>query len=229
MKCPGIFFMLTILFLKSDVANAQEKQSAIADPEAGALLEKSAEKYMALKGIDAAFTLTTVNPKLKPEDPDSKYTSIENGHLLLLGKAFKISINNHEIWCDGKTIWSYSAQNKEVQVNDYEESQETFSPARIFSVYKDGYAYQIKEKKNFQGKSVTVIELAPVNRKVSFFKIDVAIDNDTYALLESKIYEKSGVRYIYKLNTVSSAPGITGSDFVFDSKKYPGVKEVDLR
>jgi outer membrane lipoprotein-sorting protein len=208
---------------------AQQKNSNVTDPEAGALLEKAAAKYQSLKGMEVDFILTTINPKQKPEEDDGKYTTNINGKLYMKAKRFKIMMNGVEIYCDGKSIWSYSEKSKEAQVNDYEESTETFSPTKIFSVYKEGYSYQIKEKKTFQGKNVTVVELAPVNKKVTFFKIDVAIDDATHELLESKIYEKSGVRYIYKISKINTATALTDDYFIFDTKKYPGVKLVNLR
>lgn len=208
---------------------AQEKLNPVTDAEAGSILEKAAAKFKAANGLEADFTLTTVNPKLKPEDPDSKYTTNIDGQMFMKGKAFKIVMNGMEIYCDGKTIWSYSAQKKEVQINDYEESQETFSPTKIFSVYKEGYSYQIKEKKAVQGKNVTVVELAPMNHKVSFFKIDVGIEDGTNNLLESKVYEKSGVRYIYKINKLNIATPLSDNYFIFDTKKYQNIKIVDLR
>ena len=223
-----IIALISVCFLFTSI-QAQEKSSLVKDPEAGGILEKAAAKYQSLTGMEADFTLTTVNPKLKPEDDDSKYTSNINGQLYMKGKAFKIVMNGVEIYCDGKTIWSYSPKNKEVQINDYEENQETFSPAKVFSVYKDGYSYQIKEKKNFQGKNVTVIELAPTNRKSSFFKIDVGVEDGTSNLLESKVYEKSGVRYIYKINRLNTSISLIDKFFIFDTKKYASVKIIDLR
>jgi len=223
--------IIAFVFLSLILASlyAQDKPTPVTDPEAGALLEKAAAKYKSTNGIEAEFTLTTVNPKLKPEDDDSKYTTNDNGKLYMKGRAFKLVMNGNEIYCDGKTIWSYSPKTNEVQINDYEESQETFSPTKIFSAYKDGYSYQIKEKKTYQGKNITVIELAPTNRKVSFFKIDVGLEDGTNNLLESKIYEKSGVRYIYKINKLSSGVSLDNSFFVFDKKKYLNVKTTDLR
>lgn len=208
---------------------AQQQGSAVADPEAGAMLEKATSRFKSFKSVDVDFTLTTIRPKLKPDEPDSKYTSNDNGKLYMKGNKFKITMNGVDIYCDGKTIWSYNPKTKEIQVNDYEESQETFSPTKIFSVYKEGYSYQIKEKKTFGGKNVTVIELAPQNRKVSYFKIDVALDDATNDVIESKIYEKSGVRYIYKINKLNSAANLSDEFFVCDAKKYPGAKVVDLR
>ena len=208
---------------------AQQQSSAVADPEAGAILEKAAARYKSLKGIDADFVLTTIRPKLKPEDPDSKYTNDDKGKLYMKGNKFKIVINGNEVYCDGKTIWSYSPRSKEIQINDYEESKEVFSPTKIFSVTKEGFSYQIKEKKVYAGKNVTVIELAPQNKKVSFFKIDVGIDDATSDVMESKVYEKSGIRYIYKINKLNTTNALTDDFFVCEPKKYPGAKVVDLR
>ena len=233
-------FGLSYIFMKKIIAfvfacllfagaKAQDKPVPVTDNEAGVILEKASAKYSSLKGLEADFTLTTVNPKLKPEDPDSKYTSTNTGQLYMKGKAFKLVMRGNEIYCDGKTIWSYTQKSNEVQVNDYEESQETFSPTRIFSAYKDGYSYQIKEKKTYQSKNVTVIELAPTNHKMTFFKIDVAIDDATNDLLESKVYEKSGVRYIYTINKLNTSISLNDMFFAFDSKKYPNVKITDLR
>lgn len=221
--------VIALAFISISALYAQQKQSSVTDPEAGAILEKAAAKYKAIQGMQADFTLTTINPKLKPEDDESKYTSNLNGQLFMKGKAFKIVMNGNEVYCDGKTIWSYSPKNKEVQINDYEESQETFSPTKIFSIYKEGYSYQIKEKKVFQGKNVTVIELAPTNHKVSFFKIDIAIEDGTNNLIESKVYEKSGVRYIYKITRLNTSTPLLDSFFIFDIKKYQNIKVVDLR
>lgn len=204
-----------------------QKGTNINDPVAGELLDKVAKKYQA-SALDIDFTITTIRPKLKPEEPESKYTSADNGRLLMKGKKFKIILNGHEIVCDGMNIWSFATEAKEVQLNEYDESDEVFSPSKIFNLHKEGFSYQIKEKKVFQGKNVTVIELSPSNRKLSFFKIDVAVEDGSNAIMESKIYEKSGTRYIYKMNKVA-AVNATDADFTFDMKSHPGVKLVDLR
>ena len=150
-----------------------QKSTNLNDPAAGEILERVAKKYQTAV-LDIDFTLTTIRPKLKPEESDAKYTSNDNGKLTIKGNKFHISLTGHEIFCDSKNIWTYSIAAKEAQLNDYDETEELFSPTKIFTLHKEGYSYQIKEKKTFQGKAVTVIELTPANRKVSFFKIDVA-------------------------------------------------------
>jgi hypothetical protein len=225
-------YFIVFLWVSSALgASAQPKPTGSAninDPEAGAILEKAANRYKQMNGVDVDFTLTTIRPKLKPEDSDSKYTDNDQGRLYMKGTKFKITMNGYEVYCDGKNTWNYAAKTKEAQVNYYEETEETFSPAKIFTSYKEGYSYQIKEKKNYQGKNVTVIELSPTNRKVSYFKIDLAVDDQSSGIIEAKIYEKSGVRYIYKINKLSAA-ALNDDFFIFNTKNHPGVKLVDLR
>lgn len=220
-------FIVFIIVVRSITAFGQSTN--INDPEAGTILDKTAAKYRSYNGMEVDFTLSAIRPKLKPEDADSKYTDTDNGKLYMKGDKFKIVLNGYELYCDGKTTYNYSSKAKEVQINDYEESAENLSPTRIFKLYKDGYSYQIKEKKPFQGKNVTVVELAPANHKVSYFKIDIAIEDATYIIMEAKVYEKSGTRYVYKINKVTTEEALSDASFVFDSQKHAGVKLVDLR
>lgn len=222
--------IIVLLLLSQSLLSFSQKQAvSINDPEAAALLQKVSDKYKSYKSIEADFTLTTIRPKLKPDEPDSKYTDEQTGRIYLKGNKFKISLSGHEIICDGKNIWTYTLNTKEAQVNYYEDNDEIFSPTKIFTIYKEGYSYQVKEKKVFQGKNITIIEMSPSNRKVSFFKIDVGVDVASANVLESKIYEKSGTRYIYKVNKLNSSVTLSDEFFSFDSKKFPGVNVVDLR
>jgi outer membrane lipoprotein-sorting protein len=222
--------IIVLLLLSQSLLSFSQKQAvSINDPEAAALLQKVSDKYKSYKSIEADFTLTTIRPKLKPDEPDSKYTDEQTGRIYLKGNKFKISLSGHEIICDGKNIWTYTLNTKEAQVNYYEDNDEIFSPTKIFTIYKEGYSYQVKEKKVFQGKNITIIEMSPSNRKVSFFKIDVGVDVASANVLESKIYEKSGTRYIYKVNKLNSSVTLSDEFFSFDVKKFPGVNVVDLR
>ncbi len=205
------------------------QDKAYTDPEAEGLLQKVSAKYKAYQTIQANFNLLAVRPKMKATDSEAKLTDTIQGQIWLKGSKFKIIAQGQEIICDGKNIWTYVAADKEVQVNYFEESDEVFSPSKIFSLYQQGWSYQVKERKMIAGKKATVLEMSPSSKKVSFFKIDVSIDDAGLTILESKIYEKSGMRYIYKLGKTSTNQELTDTFFTFDAKKHPGVNLVDLR
>ncbi len=223
---PITVFLFLALLASNSFAQTQNPAN---DTEAASMLQKVSEKYKAYKNISAEFKLVIQMPKLKPEESDSKYTDTLKGKVLLEQAKFNINIKDQQIFCDGKNIWTYTPVDREVQVNYFEETNDVFSPSKIFSLYKEGYLYQIKEKKAVNGKNVTVIEMAPSGKKLSYFKIDVTIDDASQQITESRIYEKNGTRYIYKL-TKQTPNTTTGADsFTFDTKNYPGVKVVDLR
>lgn len=226
---PRIIQMCLIVLGMLLGVTAFAQTNAAEDPEATALLQKVSAKYKAYKNIAAEFKLIIQHPKPKPTDDERKYTDTLKGKVLLEQAKFNISIKDQQIISDGKNIWTYAPADREVQVNTYEETDDIFSPSKIFSLYKEGYMYQIKEKKTVNGKACTVIEMSPVGKKVSYFKIDVTIEDATLQVTESKIYEKNGTRYVYKLTKQTPNTTTTADSFTFDVKKYPGVKLVDLR
>ena len=224
-------FLVVLLVLMSSVgfkAFAQ-KDNPANDPEAASLLQKVSEKYKGYNNISANFLLFIQHPKVKPEDDDRKYLDTLKGQILLEGNKFKVTVKDQQIICDGKNIWTYVAADKEVQLNTFEESDDMLSPSKIFTLYKDGYLYNIREKTVVNGRHYTILEMAPPNKKLTYFKIDITIDELTLQLVESKVFEKNGVRYTYKLTKQATNTATTENTFQFDSKKHPGVKIVDLR
>ena len=220
---------LCLYFLFFSIHTFPQTENSTADPAAANLLKKVSAKYTAYKNILAEFDLIIQRPKLKPEEDERKYADTLKGKIILEGNQFNISIKGQQIVCDGKNIWTYIPSDKEVQVNYYEENDDVFSPSKIFTLYKEGSLYDIKEKKVVKGKKETVIEMSPSNKNVSYFKMEVGIYDATSQIAESKLYEKNGVHYIYKIT--KQTPNIKPHEntFTFDVKKYPGVKVVDLR
>lgn len=195
--------------------------------EAGLLLEQIEKKYNNATSVSADFSLSIQRPKIKAEE--SSREEVMQGKLLLKGKKFRISVNDQLLICDGVSLWTYIPSAKEVQISTYEESDEVFSPARIFSQYKSRFQYQIKEKKVWNGKSVTVMELAPLDKKAAYFKIDLGMDDASRQILEFRVYDKSGIRYTYTIKTQRLDQTIADQQFNFEASKYPGVEVVDLR
>lgn len=221
-------FLLCWFIVFSYTARSQNPNPAN-DPAAAQLLQKTSDKYKGYKNISCDFKLVVQRPKLKPNDDDRKYNDTLNGSIVLQQAKFNVNLKGQQVICDGKNIWTFSAADKEVQLNTFEETDDVFSPSKIFSLYKEGYLYQVKEKRTVNGKSATVIEMSPAGKKVSYFKIDVVIDEVTLQILEAKVYEKNGTRYIYKIIKQQYNTSLTDDKFTFDTKKYPGVKVVDLR
>jgi len=224
-----IAFLFILCFFSAFILSAQEKPKSYNDDESELLLKKVAANYQVYKNIKADFQLLAIQPKIKPTDSEAKLTDTIKGSITLSGDKFRISMKGQEIFCDGKNLWTYSIADKEVQISLFEESDEVFSPAKIFSFYQDGYSHQMRDRKTFAGKKVAVVELSPINKKVSYFKIDAGFDEATSNLLEAKVYSKNGARYIYQILKEKVNQELSTDYFSFDTKKYPSVRIEDLR
>jgi hypothetical protein len=47
--------------------------------------------------------------------------------------------------------------------------------------------------------------------------------------MSTRVFEKSGNRYLYAINAMATSAVIADDSFAFSPKKYPGVEVIDLR
>lgn len=198
-------------------------QNSAVDPYAEKLLAQITEKYQKFKTAHIQLELIIDIPDT---DDDEKL----NVEAYLEGDKFRIELADQIFISDNQFIWNFMKEYNEVQINNYDEMDVLFSPSVLFNMYNDDYLYRLKEEyKNAQGKMIKIVELTPADKSLDFFKIDVVINESDKEIVQSKIYEKSGIHYIYKIKKFT--PNITLDEdfFTFKIDSYPGVKVSDLR
>ncbi len=193
------------------------------DPEASALLKKVSAKYK-------AYTSSKTDYSIKIHFAEAKTDIVKKGTLYLKGAKFKMQIDEVISTCDGKNIWNYLPNEKQVQISVYDKADGNISPEKFFTLWEKDYIYRIKEKKTVNGKNTAVIEMSPTTKKNGgIFKIDVTINTSTNELMSFLIYEKNGTRTTYTINTTTPNISLAETFFTFDAKQFPGVEVVDLR
>jgi outer membrane lipoprotein-sorting protein len=204
------------------------------DAAAKAILNKVSEKYRTYDAIKTDFTFTLENPQAGVKET-------QNGTLIARSKSnkFKVSLYSpgasdkpdvaQEIICDGRTQWTYLKKDKEVQVNNANNSGDGLNPAQVFTIYEHGYKYIYNGENKIGGKVYQEIDLTPEDIKKQFFKVRLEIDKVKKQIYSALVFDKNGNRYTYILK--SFAPNIPAPDniFVFDPKAHKGVEVVDLR
>lgn len=209
--------ILIVLLISTLFLNAQ------IDPAASALLKKVSAKYK-------AYTSLKTDYSIKIHFADAKTDIVKKGTVHLKGPKFKMQIDEVVSICDGKNIWNYLPNEKQVQVSLYNKADGNISPEKFFTFWEKDYIYRVKESKVLNGKNITVIEMSPTTKKNgSIFKIDVTINASTNDLISFLIYEKNGTRTTYTLNNTTPNIPLTDAFFTFDAKQFPGVEVVDLR
>lgn len=192
------------------------------DKKAKDILSGVSSKYRSYKSMKADFSYTL-------ENPTAKIKETQSGSIILSGAKYRLAIAGQEVICDGKTIWTYMKEAKEVQVNSVDPAEGGIKPNEIFTMYEKGFLYKFVDEKKVGGKVQQNIELTPTDKTKNFFKIKLTVDKASKQIIKSVIFEKTGNRYTYAIKEFMPNFAINAGTFMFDAKKYPGVEVVDLR
>ncbi|SDJ71876.1 chaperone LolA [Pedobacter sp. ok626] len=200
------------------VVNAQT------DAKAKAILNEVSKKYRSYDVAKADFTLIIDNQQANAKDT-------QQGTIYVKANAnkYKVSMTTQDMISDGKTLWTYLKEEKEVQVTNVTNSDDALNPAKIFTIYEKGFKYLYTGDKKVGTKVYQMIDLTPTDINKSYFKIRLTIDKAAKQIASALILEKNGNKYTYTVKSFLANAKVPESTFTFDAKKYPGVEVVDLR
>jgi outer membrane lipoprotein-sorting protein len=191
------------------------------DTKAKSILDKTSEKTKSYSSITATFEFTMQN-----DNAGLKETT--NGTLILQKEMYKLSFNGVEIYCDGKTQWTFMKDAQEVNITNAGTDDESINPATIFTIYEKGYKNTYLGEFTAGQKKTFKIELIPIEPK-EFSRLIIEIDQSTYQILDAKMFGKDENIYLIKVNSMSTNNTYDASAFIFDTKKNPGVEVIDMR
>ncbi len=212
------------LFCALAVSCATVQASAQNDAKAKAVLEAVSKKVNSLKSLKANFALNLTGGK------GGKVTDSKKGSISLKGQKYHVLLSGQEIICDTKTIWTYTKDAKEVQISNYNPSEQTLSPAKLFTNFYDKeYKYTYKGERKEGGKNCDVIEMVPNDKSKQFSKIELLVDKATSVIAGGNIWEKNGNKYQYTVSNFTPNANIPDSYFTWNPKEHAGVEVVDLR
>lgn len=202
---------------------AQNTYIGKSDPDAKKILDDVSAKFKTYKSVMAHFTL-------KIENPSGKVLGTKTGVVNMEGSKYRVSISGQEIYSDGTNIWTYDKSANEVQITKFDASANTITPQKMFTNFYDkDFLYKLNDEKKSGNKTLEEIELTPVDKTKSFFKVLVDVDKKTKTIVSTEVFQKTGDRYIYTVTSMKVNTNIPDKLFVFNVKDYPKVEVVDLR
>lgn len=219
MKRHFLVLFLIVATVKISICQTTLKS----DPAATAILNKLKAQYKAQKSSEIDFDLVIEMPGQKAET--------QKGKIVQSGKKFVATTNDQDLYCDGKTVWVYMKDAKEVQVNNFDPtvSSEFISPDQLLTMYDKGeYLYAITGQETIGSKVYDNIEFKPKDKKSQYSKIRMAIDkaNQPHYI---KVFSKNGSKFTLVINKIVNNRNYPSDYFVFNIKKHPGVHLEDLR
>jgi outer membrane lipoprotein-sorting protein len=217
------FYLVLCSLFYTAVVFAQGQSPIKNDPDAKKILDAVSAKFKSFKTVKATFTY-------KVENAAGKTLSSKTGTVLIKGTKYKVNIVGQEIFCDGTNVWTYDKAANEVTITKFDNESTTLTPQKVFTnFYDQDFLYKLNGQKKQGTKTIQEIEMTPTDKTKPFHKVYVYIDKAAKTLTGTKVLEKSGSRYSYTVTTLTPNTAIDDKQFVFDTKKYPGVEIVDLR
>jgi len=194
------------------------------DPAAKKVLDALSAKLNSYKAVQAHFTL-------KVQDQKGKLQGSRSGVIYLKGNKYHVSVvGGQEIYCDGKDVYTYDKSSNEVTITKNDPTTQMISPDRLFSNFYDkDFLYKLNGEEKLGTRTVEEVELTPVDKSKTFFKVLLYVDKVTHAPVSMELFDKGGDRYTLDMSRINGAAPITDAQLAYNKAKFPGAEEVDLR
>jgi outer membrane lipoprotein-sorting protein len=204
--------LLSVLFVcVSFLVNAQDQ-----DPKAKAILDDLSKTTKAYKSITADYVFTILNKEKKQVEKQA-------GKVLIKANKFKLDIPGNTIVCDGKTLWNYSKDAKEVTIKNFEaENEDQLNPSKIFTIYETGYKFKYDKEEKVGTVNCHVIDLYPSVKpeKKKFHTAKIYVDKTKKQITKLVMLMKDGGQNVYEIKTLKPNLEIADQMFVFDTKSF---------
>ena len=193
-------------------------QTGLLKSKAGIILDAMSKKYAAVPSFNASFTYSTEGLK-------ESY----KGDVTVKSRKFRLKLAGQEIFNNGAIVSTFIKESNEVNVSNFDPSEEGINPAKIYTIYKKGYKYTFIEEQKAGTSIYEVVELTPEKTTSQIAKLRITVDKKDKSVKSWKITTKDGKKQNFKIDKFVVLKGISDGFFTFDKSKYPGVEVVDLR
>lgn len=214
MKRNILLIYLLFLALSIGAQNATQSRD---------ILDKVSQQFEQSKGISLDFKITT------SDESGGTYTP-QTGKAQIKGNMFKLSMEDMDIWFDGKTQWVLMKGVNEVNIsNPTNEELATISPLALLNTYKSSYSLQNAKSATVNGSAVHEVAMTPTLKSSDIKQLTVSIDKKNNTLVQVKTSMKNGMNSIINISNYNANNNFSDLIFKFDKAKYPKAEIIDLR
>jgi len=194
------------------------------DSKAKAILDNFNKTMKSYPSIDIRFTFTS-------EDGASGRAESQDGRVLSKGSAFKLIMDEMEVYSDGKTKWSVMHDVDEINIQEVDpDSYDIFdNPINFFTVKNKDFTYSYKGSVIVGGKTMDKIEFEPKDKRAAYSAVELQIEKATQYPYQVSYIGKEGENYSVRVKTFTPNAKIEDVQLEFKAQSYSGYEMVDLR
>ena len=208
------FINIGILFLFASLLIGQPKYSA------NEIVEKVQQKYSQMHDASANFTQKISLRFGKKEQVQSGSVKIKSGN------KYRIELPQQVLVTDGKTIWVYSPENKQVLVDNVKQNNGGISPDKFLTGFPEDFFPTKVEEVNDE----LIVSLSPSEKssKMSFITtLTMWIQPEEWIIKKIKYTDRNKSQSEITLTNILFNQKI--NDSVFNFEPTAETKTVDMR
>ncbi|SDS19780.1 Outer membrane lipoprotein-sorting protein [Formosa sp. Hel1_31_208] len=200
--------IVILVFLMSSAGFSQNSKKA------EALLNEVYDKVNSYDNIaiDFKYVLENQSENIKQET---------RGDVTMQGEKYLLNILGYTRLFDGKKLYTINPEDEEVTISsDNAEDENTITPSKMMSFYKDGYTYAMDIIQDVKGRKIQFVKLYPIDTNSEIKEVFLGIDAKTkhiYRLIE---IGENGTKTTLTVNSFKTNEPISKTLFTFDADKY---------
>lgn len=201
------FASLFTLLLAVNLLTAQNADKA------KALLDEVYNKVRSYENIQVDF-------KYVLQNTEANINQETRGDVTLEGDKYLFNYLGAQQLFDGQKVYTIVPENEEVTIDDRADEENTITPSKMLTFYRDGHTYQWDIMQNVQGRKIQYVKLVPIDTNSEIASILLGIDVETkhiYRLIENG---KNGTMTTITVNSFKTNQPISETLFTFDEAKY---------
>jgi len=199
---------IIILFFMAFLGHSQDYDKA------KALLNEVSNKVKSYKNIAIDF-------KYALENSSENINQVTRGDVTIEGDKYVLNVLGITRIFDGKTLYTISPEDEEVTISsENTEDENTVSPSKMLSFYKDGYTYAMDIVQDVKGRKIQYVKLNPIDTNSEIKQVLLGIDAKTKHIYNLIEIGKNGTKTTLTVNSLKTNEPISKSLFKFDKNKY---------
>lgn len=212
-----IIILLTFFILFSNAFGQK-------DPKAKKILDKVSKKTRSYGTMKIEFTNTL-------ENLQADLTETFEGTAFIKKNKYKLILEGTEIYCNGRTVWTYLKDAEEVNIAKLDKTDESImNPSKLLTIYEKGYKYKFVNEDKVDDIDVYIIDLFPEKpKKKTYSRIRLIINKNKTQLMAIKTFGKDGNHYTLEIKTITTNVKMKENLFRWKKKEHPNVEIIDLR
>lgn len=209
---------LSILFLLLVSGTAFSQQQELSVKEITDRLQK---RYDSIQDASARFTQHVKFGFSQIEQTFTGTFKMKKPH------KYRVETEYQTLVTDGTTVWSYSPANKQVLVDRYKETPDSFTPEQLLLNLPTNYYATLVAPEKGSDASLITLKLVPKDDQSFIKSMKVWVDEGSWTVRKIEIIDVNDTEKTYTVQDIKINSDLKDHAFTFAAP--PGTEVVDLR